>query len=349
MKYITGNLLEAETEALVNTVNTVGIMGKGIALQFKERFPMNFKVYADACTKGKMHVGKMLVIKENTLDGEKIIINFPTKTEWFKKSQYSYIEDGLKDLARVIIEYKIHSNAIPPLGCGNGGLKWDKVKFLMEKYLGHLSNINVQIFEPNDAVKEILQKEVLKKEVGLTDARAMLLYSLYKYEKLGEVATVFAANKLAYFLQKSGEPMRLQFVPYKYGPYAQAIEKVLYALNGKYIKGIEQMKARAFEPLQLNYEKYDEVEKYVNTNLSSDQKQRLESVFKIIDGFETTLSLEILSSIHFLVSENPKLTESELFEKIQEWNERKKNLVTKEYIQIALEHLQLYGRQLSFA
>lgn len=349
MKYITGNMLEAETEALVNTVNTVGVMGKGIALQFKERFPMNFKIYKAACKKGEMLVGKMLVVKENTLNGEKLIINFPTKTEWFKKSEYSYIEDGLKDLANVIEKYKIKSIAIPPLGCGNGGLKWEKVKPMMEKYLGQLPNVSIQIYEPNEAVKEVLQKEEIKKEVGLTAARAMLLYALFNYEKLGEVATIFSANKLAYFLQTSGEPMRLQFVPYKYGPYAQAIEKVLYAMNGKYLTGIEQMKARAFEPLQLNYEKYDEVKQYVNTNLTSDQKQRLESVFRIIDGFETTLSLEILSSAHFLITENPNLTEDQLFNKIQDWNERKKNLVTKEYINIALEHLRDYGSKLNFA
>ena len=349
MKFITGNMLEAETEALVNTVNTVGVMGKGIALQFKERFPVNFKIYAAACKKGDMLVGKMLVVKEDTMAGEKLIINFPTKTEWFKKSQYSYIEDGLKDLAKVIEEYSIKSIAIPPLGCGNGGLKWEKVKPMMDKYLSQLSNVSIQIYEPNEAVKEILQKEAIKKEVGLTAARAMLLYALFKYEKLGEVATIFAANKLAYFLQKSGEPMRLQFVPYKYGPYAQAIEKVLYALNGKYLTGIEQMKVRAFEPLQLNYEKYNEIEQYVNTNLSSEQKQRLESVFSIIDGFETTLSLEILSSAHFLLSENPSLTEDQLFNKIQDWNERKKNLVTKEYINIALEHLHNYGSKLNFS
>lgn len=342
-------MLEADTEALVNTVNTVGVMGKGIALQFKERFPMNFKIYANACKKGEMQVGKMLVVKENTLNGEKLIINFPTKTEWFKKSQYSYIEDGLKDLAKVIEEYNIKSIAIPPLGCGNGGLKWEKVKPMMDKYLGQLSNVTIQIYEPNEAIKEILQKEAVKKEIGLTAARAMLLYALFKYEKLGEVATIFSANKLAYFLQKSGEPMRLQFVPYKYGPYAQAIEKVLYALNGKYLTGMEQMKARAFEPLQLNYKIYDEVEKYINTNLSSDQKQRLESVFNIIDGFETTLSLEILSSAHFLISENPTLTEDQLFEKIQDWNERKKNLVTKEYINIAMEHLSNYRSKLNFS
>lgn len=343
-----GNLLEAQTDALVNTVNTVGVMGKGIALQFKERFPVNFKIYADACKKGEMQVGKMLVVKEQTLQGEKIIINFPTKKEWFKKSQYSYIEEGLKDLAKVIEENKINSIAIPPLGCGNGGLKWEKVKPMLDKYLGHLEHVDIHLYEPNDAVKVILQQEAVKKEVGLTAARAMLLYALYKYEKLGEIATVFSANKIAYFLQKSGEPMRLQFVPYKYGPYAQAVEKVLYALNGKYLTGMEQMQTRAFEPLQLNYETYGEVEKYIHTNLSSDQQQRLESVFNIIDGFETTLSLEILSSVHYLISENPQLTEDQLFDRIQDWNERKKTLITKEYVHIAMEHLHAYGSKLNF-
>lgn len=349
MKYIKGNMLDAKAQALVNTVNTVGVMGKGIALQFKEYFPKNFKMYADACKKGEVQVGKMFVVKENTLNDSKLIINFPTKKEWFKESQYSYVEDGLKDLVSVIEEYNIKSIAIPPLGCGNGGLNWEKIKVLLKKYLGNLSGVDVQIFEPNDAIKEILQKEEVKKPIALTDARAMLLYALFKYEKLGEVATIFSANKLAYFIQNSGEAMRLQFVPYRYGPYAQAIEKVLYALNGKYINGLEQMKARAFEPLKLNYKMYDEVETYVNNNLSLSQRNRLESVFNIIDGFETTLSMEILSSTHFLISQDPKLTETQLFEKIQGWNERKKNLISKEHISIAVDHLNNYGSKLNFA
>lgn len=127
----------------------------------------------------------------------------------------------------------------------------------------------------------------------------MLLYALFQYEKIGEIATVFAANKLAYFLQKSGEPLRLEFVPYKYGPYAQAVEKVLYSLNGKYLKGLEQMKAKAFEPLQLNYEKQTEVEDYIRKNLDASQHNRLKNLFTIINGFESTLPLEILSSIDF--------------------------------------------------
>jgi O-acetyl-ADP-ribose deacetylase (regulator of RNase III) len=348
MKFVIGNLLEADTQALVNTVNTVGVMGKGIALQFKEQFPMNFKVYAAACKNGEVKIGKMLVVKENTMKGEKLIINFPTKTEWFKKSQYNYIEEGLKDLVNVIREYNIKSIAIPPLGTGNGGLKWNNVKTLMEQYLGYLKDIDIILYEPNDAVKEILQKESERK-VELTPSRAMFLHALFKYERLGEVASLFAANKLAYFLQRSGEPLRLEFVPFTYGPYAQAVEKVLYAMNGKYLTGFEQMKAKPFEPLQLNYGKLGEVEEFVKKKLNATQISRLDSLFNIIDGFESSLSLEILASIDFLLNKNRQLSNNELLRQIQEWNSRKKELISEEHIAIAVKHLKEYGSSLNFA
>jgi O-acetyl-ADP-ribose deacetylase (regulator of RNase III) len=251
LKYKQGNLMEASTEALVNTVNTVGVMGKGIALQFKERYKHNFKVYSEACKNGSIGIGKLLVVKENTIEGEKLIVNFPTKTEWYKKSQYNYIEEGLKDLVRVIETYQIKSIAMPPLGCGNGGLDWTKVKQMIEKYLGGTAT-EVIVYEPNATVKQLLQKETENAEVKLTPARAMLLDALFTYVARGEDASVFAANKLAYFLQRSGEKMKLNFVPHTYGPYDQRVEKVLYALNGKYVRGLEQMTAKAFEPLILN-------------------------------------------------------------------------------------------------
>ncbi len=346
MQFKIGDLLQADTQALVNTVNTVGVMGKGIALQFKERFPMNFKVYAAACKKGEVQVGKMLVVRENSFQGEKIIINFPTKTEWFKKSQYVYVEEGLKDLVKVIKEYDIKSIAIPPLGSGNGGLKWDKVKELMKKYLGDIPDVDIVIFEPSEAVKNILQKESERK-VELTKARAMFLYALFEYQKYGEAASLFAANKLAYFLQRSGEKLKLQFVPFTYGPYAQAVEKVLYAMNGKYLKGFEQMKAKPFEPLQLNYDRYDEVKEFVNKELDSDQRRRLDNLFKIIYGFENSLSLEVLASIDYLLNENNKLTNEDLLRKIQQWNARKKELITMEHIEMAVAHLSAYKSSLN--
>ena len=348
MKFIKGNLLTSPTQALVNTVNTVGVMGKGIALQFKERFPQNFKIYQAAFKKGELQIGKMLVVKESNLEGEKTIINFPTKAEWFKKSKYEYIEQGLKDLVRVVNEYQIKSISIPPLGCGNGGLSWDKVKNLISEGLKELKDVDIVIYEPNAEVKEILQKEEVVKDIQLTPGRAMVLYALFKYERYGEVATVFAANKLAYFLQESGENLRLKFEQYSYGPYAQAMDKVLYALNGKYLKGMEQMNAKPFEPLYLNYERYQEVETFVNHELTSEQKQRLDDLFKTIDGFESTLSLEILSSTHFILKGNRSLSPSDLIQKVQ-WNARKKDLITPEHISIAYDHLQEYGNQLQIA
>jgi O-acetyl-ADP-ribose deacetylase (regulator of RNase III) len=335
MKYITGNLLDSKAEALINTVNTKGVMGKGIALQFKEKFPLNYKVYVKACKEGTIAIGKLLEVME---DG-KLIINFPTKIEWYRKSQYNYIEEGLKDLLRIIKQCNIRSIAIPPLGCGNGGLEWSKVKVLIEKYLGSLEGVEIEVYQPADRIKEIIRGANTNKPIQLTPARAMLLYALFKYERLGESASLFAANKIAYFLQRMGEDMRLQFVPHYYGPYANAVEKVLYQLNGKYLDGLEQMNAKAFEPLSLNWSRYDELENYVKLNLSDQQKIRLDKLFLLLEGFESNLSLEILASVQFLLDKEPDLNEIELLKKIQSWNNRKKSLIKKEYVVIALDHL----------
>lgn len=153
MKFVTGNLLETSTQALVNAVNTVGVMGKGIALQFKNEFPENYKQYVVACKSGELQPGKLLVVQDHNIVGERMIINFPTKTHWRLKSKYEYIESGLQELVKVIAAYDIKSIAIPPLGCGNGGLKWEKVKPIIEHYLIPLKGIDIQIYEPNEAVK----------------------------------------------------------------------------------------------------------------------------------------------------------------------------------------------------
>jgi O-acetyl-ADP-ribose deacetylase (regulator of RNase III) len=348
IEYTIGNLLEADTEGLVNTVNTVGVMGKGVALQFKEKFPLNFKRYAEACKKGEVAIGKMLVTKDSTLEGVKTIINFPTKTEFYRKSQYRFIEEGLQDLVRMIDQYQLKSVALPPLGCGYGGLKWEKVKALIEQYLGG-SAARIVVFEPNDQIKEILRKEGEKTDTNLTAARAMLLYALFRYEQTGEIASVFAANKIAYFLQESGEPLRLQFTPYHFGPYDQRVEKVLYALNGTYLTGLEQMSAKPFEPLQLNYEKAEEVKQYVDRKLNDQQRERLNSVFDLIAGFESTLALEILSSIHFLLAKDSTLSTADLLEQVRSWNERKKALIKEEYVDLAVAHLRNHGRRLHLA
>lgn len=346
MKYQKGNLLSAPVEALVNTVNTVGVMGKGIALQFKERFPQNFQAYKKACSNGEMQIGTMFMFTEATTDGEKIIINFPTKKEWYRKSQYNFIEEGLKDLAKVLKEKQIKSIAIPPLGCGNGGLNWNIVKQMIEKYLADINGVEIIVFEPDEAVKEVLQKEQISKHSKLTNARAMLLYALFWYEQFGEDTTVFTANKIAYLLQESGENLKLSFVQHHYGPYAQAVEKVLYALNGTYLSGLEQMTAKPFEPLQLNYNRKEEVDEYVANNLSSVQNARLNNVFKLLTGFESTFSLELLTSVYYLMSHEKLSTPEKLSQAIKSWNQQKATKITDEYIHIAFEHINKQKPQL---
>jgi len=343
LQYLKGNLLDAKAEALVNTVNTVGVMGKGIALQFKSAFPLNSKKYIDACKAGTLTVGQLLAVKDhNALLGEKLVINFPTKKHWRHPSKYEYIESGLKSLAELIITHNIQSIAIPPLGCGNGGLQWPKVKEMIEQYLGNLP-LDIYVYEPNAAVKEILQKENTAKQIKLTPARAQLLYLLFYYESLGEYSSLFSANKLAYLLQRMGEKLRLSFIPYHYGPYTQQVEHVLYALNGVYLKGLEQKQAKAFEPLMLNYEKLDEVKTYVATRLDTAQKQRLDQLIQLVDGFQSELSLEILASVAYLLDNNPSGDLDNIYQGIQNWNERKSKIIKKEYVEIAFNHLHHYG------
>jgi O-acetyl-ADP-ribose deacetylase (regulator of RNase III) len=158
IEFTRGNLLEANADALVTTVNTVGVMGKGIALIFKAAFPENFKAYEVACKKKEVRVGRMFVTECRGLIGPKWIINFPTKEHWRGKSKMEWIETGLEDLKRVAVERKIRSIALPPLGCGNGGLNWTEVLPKIEAALGTLNSVNVIIYEPTDQFQNVSKR-----------------------------------------------------------------------------------------------------------------------------------------------------------------------------------------------
>lgn len=146
--YGTGDLLLADTQALVNTVNCVGVMGKGIALQFKSRYPENFTAYQKACKRGDVAIGSMFVTETNQLDGPQYIVNFPTKKHWRTPSQLSYIDAGLTDLIHVVRERRITSIAIPPLGAGNGGLSWQDVHPKLFAAFCELSEVRVVLYAP---------------------------------------------------------------------------------------------------------------------------------------------------------------------------------------------------------
>ncbi|WP_233268919.1 type II toxin-antitoxin system antitoxin DNA ADP-ribosyl glycohydrolase DarG [Mucilaginibacter lacusdianchii] len=344
IQFLTGDLLKANAQALVNTVNTVGVMGKGIALQFKEAFPHNNKVYVEACKRKELAPGKLLAVWDhNLLYGKKLIINFPTKVHWRHPSRYEYITQGLDALKELIQQESIQSIAIPPLGAGNGGLDWNEVKPMIVTALQHL-DVDIQIYEPNVQIKEILQKQETKKKVELTTARASLLYSLFAFESFGEYSSLFAANKLAYFLQRMGQKLRLDFKAHYYGPYAIGVEKVLYHLNGVYLKGLEQGQASPFEPLKLNYEMWEPVSAFVSTMAERDQ-QILKQVLHFLKNFTSELSLEILASVDFVLAEHPDYTVDEVAQAM--WTQRKKDLFKKESIARAFEHLKMHENALN--
>ena len=230
--YKVGNILESDAEALVNTVNTVGVMGKGIALQFKKAYPENYKKYKQAIEQKDVKLGKMFVTETYALIGPKYIINFPTKGHWRYPSKLEWIKDGLQDLKQVIQDKGIKSIAVPPLGCGQGGLDWNDVKREIEQTLTGLDT-EIIAYEPSEKVKEILKKQNHKKQANLTPVRAMLLYLLFHYRSAGEFASEFAAEKLSYFLQRLGEKqLKLDFKKGYYGPYSGKVRHVLYVING---------------------------------------------------------------------------------------------------------------------
>ncbi len=339
--YTTGNLLDSKAEALVNTVNTLGVMGKGIALQFKNMFPNNFKLYANACKNSEVKVGKLLLTEEEALlTGKKIIVNFPTKTNWRLPSEYQYIEAGLTELVKVIKEKNIKSIAIPSLGSGNGGLNWGKVKQIIEN---HLINIDcdIHIYEPNAAIQEILKKERVK----LTPARAMLLSVLYELVRNGEFVSEFSSEKIAYFLQRFGatETFKLEFQPNFYGPYSGKVKHVLYYLNGSYIMGYSSKDKKPFEELSLIPDAEIDVIEYLDKVENYKNKTIVEKTKNFLTGLYSPFGLELLSTIDFIIVEKNITNKDAITMELQNWSDRKKTLFTNpKFVQIALDNLNLH-------
>ena len=146
-----GDLLTADAEALINTVNCVGYMGKGIALQFKKAFPENFAEYQKACRAGRVQPGRMFVFQTGLMLNPRYIINLPTKRHWREKSRYEDIEAGLRSLVLEVKKHGIQSIAVPPLGCGLGGLDWKRVRPMIEAAFAGVPNVRVMLFEPAGA------------------------------------------------------------------------------------------------------------------------------------------------------------------------------------------------------
>lgn len=328
IKYIQGNLLESNVSALVNTVNTVGIMGKGVALQFKNQFPNNFKEYTKACKAKTIDIGKLLVVEDSSLlYGEKIIINFPTKTSWRKTSEYTYIEEGLKNLVEIIEERKIKSIALPPLGAGNGGLDWTRVKVILEKYLNEI-DCDVYVYEPNYEIKEMMKKERVK----LTSARAMLLAVLFELVRDGEFVSEFACEKICYFLQRFGaeDVFKLKYQPNFYGPYSGKVKYVLHYLNGSYITGYSSMDKKPFEELGLTMDAEKDILEYLGRTEETKNNEIVSKTKEFLSGFYSSFGLELLSTIDYIANKDHTKDVKEIMTTLTNWSDRKKTMFSNE-------------------
>jgi O-acetyl-ADP-ribose deacetylase (regulator of RNase III) len=333
-----GNILVSHTEALVNTVNTVGVMGKGIALLFKKVFPIAMEEYLKAVKDKSIQIGKVQVVKTGSIL-PKYIINFPTKVHWRYPSKIEFIDKGLYDLVIKIEEYSIKSISIPPLGCGNGKLNWSEVKPLMIKYLEPLSDhVNIIIFEPGYSDQKMIQK----KEVKLTSARAMLIYLLKQYQILGYSVNLLVAQKLAYLLQRFGEPMNLEFEKGPYGPYSHRLLHLLKYLNGYYI-WFKEEDNKPGTTLSIDSTKYTLVEEYVANEISDEKKTRIKKVIKAIEGFESPFGLELLATVDFII-QNTHTSQFDMIEKdIHNWTTRKRNIMKPYHIEVATKQVNSFS------
>lgn len=330
-----GNLLASEAEALVNTVNTVGVMGKGIALQFKNAYPDNFKAYAAACKRGEVVPGKMFVVETGQLGpSARYIINFPTKKHWKGRSRLEYIEEGLEDLVRVLAERDIQSVAIPPLGCGNGGLDWAVVEPRIRAALEMLPDVRAVLFAPGGAPAND-EMPIGTKAPRLTGPRAAILAVMGQYLLPEYRLTAIEAQKLAYFIQSVGYPMKLNYVKHNYGPYADNLNHALQALEGHYVRGYgDRSTAMALHLLPGAAELADD---YLTSDPTA--QKAVDDVVNLVRGYETPYGLELLATVHWASLDLGTTTEGAIAEYVRAWTPRKGEIFTSEHIAKALHRL----------
>jgi O-acetyl-ADP-ribose deacetylase (regulator of RNase III) len=337
-----GNLLEAQVDALVNTVNTEGVMGKGLALQFKKAFPENSKAYEKACRAEEVMIGKMFVFDRGLLM-PRWVINFPTKKHWRPPSRLSYVDDGLTDLIHVVRTHGIRSIAIPPLGCGNGGLNWDDVRPRIVRAFAALPDVRVLLYAPDGAPSaEAIIDRTAKPQ--MSPGRAAFLAVVAQYEGTGfdYRFSLLEAQKLAYFLHVAGDLERLEFVRHLYGPYCDALRNVLVKLEGHYTRGYGDANVKPSTPITLLPGAADEATKFLQSQ--PETLARLERVQRVIEGFETPFGMELLATVHWVATQQPVAKDlTAVIEAVHGWSPRKQKLMKPGHIGAAWNRLVEFG------
>jgi len=299
-----GDLLKQDdVDAIVNTVNCVGVMGKGIALQFKNKWPGNFAAYAAACKAGTVRPGRMFVFDSGGLVRPNYIINFPTKNHWRGSSSLDFIHDGLIDLIREVRRLGIRSIAVPPLGCGNGGLEWNEVRPMIEAAFDDLPDVDVRLFEPAGAPHPKTM-DVRTKRPSMTPGRAAILKVLDTYRALNYGLSKIEVQKLAYFLQAAGASLNLAFTKQQYGPYSDRLRHALNAMDGHFIRGLGDGVVEAeIEPVD---EALAEAEAFIAAREQLDLASQVARVGHLIDGYQSSYGMELLATVHWVATQEVK-------------------------------------------
>lgn len=322
IEYKNGDIFQADAEALINTVNCVGVMGRGLALQFKHAFPENFKAYAAACKRDEVRPGQMFVFDTGQLSGPRYIINFPTKRHWRGKSRMEDIEAGLQALVEIIRQNNISSIAIPPLGSGLGGLKWEEVRLRIEAALQPLEDVKVVIYEPAGAPAP--ENMIHKREVpAMTAGRAALVELMRRYlgGMLDPVVTLLEVHKLMYFMQEAGEPLRLKYKKAPYGPYAENLRHVLNVIEGHLVSGYADGGDAPEKQLTLMPGAAEQASDFLQR--SPETSARFDKVADLVEGFESPFGLELLSTVHWVMKHNTTSSVDDVVRQTYAWGERK--------------------------
>jgi O-acetyl-ADP-ribose deacetylase (regulator of RNase III) len=322
IEFKTGDILSEETEALVNTVNCVGFMGRGIALQFKRAWPENFKAYAAACRRHEMQPGRMFVFETGGLTNPRYIVNFPTKRHWRGKSRVEDIEAGLAALVEEVRQRRIRSIAVPPLGAGLGGLEWAEIRPRIERALGGLEAVRVVVFEPSSTAATARSRRA-RMVPAMTPGRAALVGLMGHYLRglLDPFITLLEVHKLMYFMQEAGEPLKLRLAKGPYGPYAENLRHVLSEIEGYYVTGYGVGGEAPDKPLELVPGALKEAEMVLAER--ADTRERFDRVTQLVEGFESPFGLELLSTVHWVMTHEAAQSPEDVIRHTYDWDPRK--------------------------
>jgi O-acetyl-ADP-ribose deacetylase (regulator of RNase III) len=336
-----GDILKADAEALVNTVNCVGFMGRGIAAQFKRAYPANFKVYEASCKRGEVQPGKMLIVETGQLTNPRWLINFPTKRHWRAGSRLEDIDAGLAALIADVRRLGIRSIAVPPLGCGLGGLAWSEVRPRIEAAFAELPEVTALLFEPDGAPAPAEMAKTAERP-PMTPGRAVLIRLVEEYlaALMDPFVSLLEIHKLMYFMQEAGEPLRLKYRKALYGPYAENLRQVLSHVEGHFLSGYADGGDSPDKQLQLVPGVAREAQALLEQH--PETLRRFHRVADLVEGFETPFGMELLATVHWLHAHGGVKDQSQMAGAFYQWGARKR-MFEERQIHIAWETLAAKG------